>query len=129
MDELTRLPNVHWLGFRPYSRIPAIGRGFDVALMPWLDNEWIRFANPIKLKEYLALGLPVVSTDYPEVEAYRDRVRVARDRAELPALVRRAAETVPDRVALRGSVLSSSWAARAAHLLEVADSVARTGEH
>ena len=129
MDALTRIPNVHWLGFRPYAAIPAIGRAFDVALMPWLDNEWIRYANPVKLKEYLALGLPVVSTDYPEVEAYRDRVRVARDRAEFPALVRRAAETVPDRVALRASVLSSSWAARAAHLLEVADSVARTGEH
>ena len=129
MDALTRIPNVHWLGFRPYAAIPAIGRAFDVALMPWLDNEWIRYANPVKLKEYLALGLPVVSTDYPEVEAYRDRVRVARNRAEFPALVRRAAETVPDRVALRASVLSSSWAARAAHLLEVADSVARTGEH
>lgn len=129
MDELTRLPNVHWLGFRPYSRIPAIGRGFDVALMPWLDNEWIRFANPIKLKEYLALGLPVVSTDYPEVEAYRDRVHVAHDRDDFPALARRAAATTPDRAALRASVLSSSWAARAAHLLEAAETAraARVG--
>jgi glycosyltransferase involved in cell wall biosynthesis len=123
---------VHWLGFRPYSRIPAIGRGFDVALMPWLDNEWIRFANPIKLKEYLALGLPVVSTDYPEVEAYRDRVHVAHDRDDFPALARRVAATTPDRAALRASVLSSSWAARAAHLVEAAraaaaESAARAG--
>ena len=122
MDELTRLPNVHWLGYRPYSAIPAMGRGFDVALMPWLDNEWIRFANPIKLKEYLALGLPVVSTDYPEVEAYRDRVHVAADRDAFPGLAGHAAGTVPDRASLRASVLSSSWAARASHLLEVADS-------
>ena len=68
----------------PYDAIPAFGRGFDVALMPWLDNEWIRFANPIKLKEYLALGLPVVCTDYPEVEAYRDRVTVADGPRRLP---------------------------------------------
>jgi hypothetical protein len=90
--------------------------------MPWLDNEWIRFANPIKLKEYLALGLPVVSTDYPEVEAYRDRVHVAADRDAFPGLAGHAAGTVPDRASLRASVLSSSWAARASHLLEVADS-------
>ena len=124
MDELTRLPNVHWLGFRAYSAIPAIGRGFDVGLMPWLDNEWIRFANPIKLKEYLALGLPVVSTDYPEVEAYRDRVQVAGERTTFPELARRAADVVPDRAALRGSVLSSSWAARAGQLIDVADRAA-----
>ena len=46
--------------------IPAYGSGFDVALMPWLGNAWIEHSNPIKLKEYLALGLPVVSTDFPE---------------------------------------------------------------
>ena len=57
MDELAAVPNVHWLGYQPYADIPSFGRGFDVAIMPWLDNEWIRFANPIKLKEYLALGL------------------------------------------------------------------------
>lgn len=123
MEELTRLPNVHWLGHRPYSSIPAMGRGFDVALMPWLDNEWIRFANPIKLKEYLALGLPVVSTDYPEVESYRDRVQVA-THTDFPGLARRAAESTHDPQGQRDSVLSSSWAARARHLVGVADRVA-----
>ncbi len=121
MDGLTSLPNVHWLGFRPYSTIPAVGRGFDVALMPWLDNEWIRFANPIKLKEYLALGLPVVSTDYPEVAGYRRQVVVAHDRQDFPGLARRAVGTGPDPRAQRDSVLSSSWAARARHLVGVAD--------
>ena len=121
MDELTRLPNVHWLGFRPYSAIPAMGRGFDVALMPWLDNEWIRFANPIKLKEYLALGLPVVSTEYPEVDAYRKQVLVAHDRSDFPGMARRAVESAPDPQEQRDSILTSSWAARARHLVAEAD--------
>lgn len=123
MDELTSLPNVHWLGFRPYSSIPAVGRGFDVALMPWLDNEWIRFANPIKLKEYLALGLPVVSTDYPEVEAYRNHVTVALDRTGFPEMARRAADAAPDPAKQRDVVLRSSWTARAQHLVAEADAV------
>ena len=124
MEPLTSLPNVHWLGFRPYAAIPALGRGFDVALMPWLDNEWIRFANPIKLKEYLALGLPVVSTDYPEVEAYRGHVQVAADREDFPQLARRALHSATDPVQQRDSVLSASWAARARHLVGEADAAA-----
>ena len=122
MDALTSLPNVHWLGHRPYESIPALGRGFDVALMPWLDNEWIRFASPVKLKEYLALGLPVVTTDYPQVASYRDRVVVA-DRAQFPALARRTLSAPRNGDSLRRSVLAASWSSQASRLAAVADAV------
>ena len=127
MDELERIPNVHWLGYQPYERIPALGRQFDVALMPWLDNEWIRYANPIKLKEYLALGLPVVSTDYPEVHHGGGHVAVAHDRAEFAELVRRHLTDPGDdatRRARRASVLGATWRARADQLLEIAAAAA-----
>lgn len=123
MQELIELPNVHWLGPRPYSAIPALGRGFDVALMPWLDNEWIRYANPIKLKEYLALGLPVVTTEYPEIEPYRTHVLVAERRESFPELVRRALDQPGDPEARRKVVAASSWAARAATLMSFADQI------
>ncbi|WP_436758522.1 glycosyltransferase [Streptosporangium sp. V21-05] len=123
MDRLTRHPNVHWLGFRPYERIPAYGSGFDVAIMPWLDNPWIRHSNPIKLKEYLALGLPVVSTDFQELANYADRVRIAADadlfldavRATLRDGGLQPADTI------RGSVLGASWSSRAAQLMALAE--------
>jgi len=121
MGELTALPNVHWLGHRPYEAIPALGRGFDVALMPWLDNEWVRFANPVKLKEYLALGLPVVTTEYPEVRSYLDRVVVA-DRSHFPTLARRALTAPRDPDRLRRSVVATSWSSRAGLLADLADS-------
>ena len=82
MERLTSQPNVHWLGYRPYEEIPRFGSGFDVAIMPWLRNGWIEACNPIKLKEYLALGLPIVSTDFPEVHYYEDLVRIAGDADE-----------------------------------------------
>ncbi len=125
MEDLVALPNVHWLGFRSYRSIPAYGRGFDVAVMPWLDNEWIRFANPIKLKEYLALGLTVVSTEYPEIEDYRDRVHVAPRRADFPATVEHALRHRFDPDALRASVVSSSWGAKTRELLDLLDRTAR----
>ena len=123
MEKLTALPNVHWLGYRPYAAIPALGRGFDVALMPWLDNEWIRFANPIKLKEYLALGLAVVTTEYPEVEDYRDRVRVATSRDDFPLLVRDALGDRTSPQERRDSVLDHTWQARARMLTELSDRI------
>ena len=79
IDRLTRHANVRHLGFRPYAEIPQLGADFDVSIMPWLDNDWIRACNPIKLKEYLSLGQEVVTTWFPEVEHYRDFVHVAKD--------------------------------------------------
>jgi len=90
IDALVNLPNVYWFGFRPYEEIPSYGAGFDVALMPWLRNEWIEHCNPIKLKEYLAIGLPVVSTDFPEVHFYSDEIAIARDHDDFLKLVREA---------------------------------------
>lgn len=125
IDFLTELPNVYWLGRRPYGQIPALGRTFDVALMPWLDNEWIRFANPIKLKEYLALGLPVVTTSYPEIRHDPAPVLVADSREAFPRLVREALADPGDHASRRESVLTSSWSERARVLLEVAAAAAR----
>jgi glycosyltransferase involved in cell wall biosynthesis len=121
LQPLLDLPNVHWLGARSYADIPAYGSGFDVALMPWLRNDWIRYANPIKMKEYLALGLPVVSTEFPEVERYRPWIRVARDTDEFVDLVRRTLDdgglaTPQDR---RAAVVHETWDDRVQRLLGV----------
>ncbi|RKT68863.1 GT2 family glycosyltransferase [Saccharothrix variisporea] len=123
MERFDKYPNVHWLGFRPYDTIPAYGSAFDVAIMPWLDNDWIRHSNPIKLKEYLALGLPVVSTDFAELDAYRDRVRGVTGHAEFVEAVRRTLTEggLKPANALRQSVLTYSWHSRAAELLDLAE--------
>lgn len=65
---IKHLPNVHFLGRQPYQTLPAFCKGFDVALNPFVLNELTLAANPLKVREYLAAGLPVVSTAIPEVE-------------------------------------------------------------
>ena len=73
VSALERLANVHLLGHRPYERLPEYLRGFDVAILPFVSNELTFNANPLKLREYLAAGLPVVAAPLPEV------VRIATD--------------------------------------------------
>jgi GT2 family glycosyltransferase len=123
MRRFDGLANVHWLGFRPYDEIPAYGSGFDVALMPWLQNDWIQSCNPIKLKEYLALGLPVVSIDFPEVRRYGDSITIAADADSFVAAVRAALFggdplTPGDR---RAAVAHASWQGRAKDLVALAE--------
>lgn len=79
---LKGLPNVHLLGQRPYETLPAYCRAFDVGVIPFRMNNLTVKANPLKLREYLAAGLPVVSTPLPEVAKYAELVRMAGDADE-----------------------------------------------
>lgn len=64
---LPALPNIHYLGMRPYAELPQYFAGWDVALMPFAHNAATRFISPTKTPEYLAAGLPVVSTSVADV--------------------------------------------------------------
>jgi len=66
-DELPQRANIHYLGAAQYSELPALAGGWDVALMPFAINEATRFISPTKTPEYLAAGLPVVSTPITDV--------------------------------------------------------------
>lgn len=68
ITRLTALPNVHVLGRKPFASLPGYSKGFDVAINPFPINQVTLHANPLKVREYLAAGLPVVSSRIPEVE-------------------------------------------------------------
>ena len=72
-------PNVRLLGQKSYEELPAYAARFDIGLIPFVINELTRAVNPIKLREYLSAGLPVVSTALPELAVYdgEPRVRIA----------------------------------------------------
>lgn len=57
-----------------YDDVPAYLRSFDVGIMPFFGNAYTRAINPLKIYEYLACGLPVVSTPSPELEVFGDLV-------------------------------------------------------
>ncbi|MDB5374568.1 MAG: hypothetical protein JWP04_3210 [Belnapia sp.] len=65
--ELPRLPNIHWLGGKGYPELPRYLAGWDAGFMPFALNESTRFISPTKTPEFLAAGLPVVSTPITDV--------------------------------------------------------------
>ena len=111
VSSLERLPNVHLLGRKPYSALPAYCKGFDVALMPFRINELTLNANPLKAREYLAAGLQVVSTAIPEVEAL-GCCRIGRDRESFLYEVERALLDPGPRADRSEAMRGESWEAR-----------------
>ncbi len=75
---LPRDPNIHFSGPVPYADLPALLAGTDVAIMPFAANAATRAISPTKTPEYLAAGLPVVTTAIADVVTdYGEVVRVA----------------------------------------------------
>ena len=77
LEKYLPIPNMHFLGRKPYADLPAYCTQFDVGLIPFKVNDLTRAVNPIKLREYLAAGLPVISTPMVEVERYRGTIEIA----------------------------------------------------
>jgi glycosyltransferase involved in cell wall biosynthesis len=77
LSALKELPNVHFLGRKDHHELPSYCKAFNVGLIPYVLNERILHVNPIKLREYLSAGLPVVSTAVPEVTQYSDLCAIA----------------------------------------------------
>jgi glycosyltransferase involved in cell wall biosynthesis len=116
---------VQLLGSRSYRDLPAYVQAFDVALIPYLLNDWTRAVDPLKLLEYLAAGVPVVSTDLPEIHKYGAAVRIAGGTAEFITATQAAlADRDPDARARRQAVArENTWEARAHTFLRLLDEV------
>ncbi len=114
--------NIHLLGRRPYDAISDYMAAMDALIMPWNQSEWIAACNPIKLKEYLAVRRPVVTTGFPALDDWRDVVSVANDADTFAAAVQAAVQSkAPD---LSARLACETWDAKAEVVLAALDDVA-----
>jgi glycosyltransferase involved in cell wall biosynthesis len=84
--DLPKADNIHWLGGRDYKQLPDYIGGWDIGFMPFALNESTRFISPTKTPEFLAAGLPVVSTPIHDViRSYGDEgyVEIVKDAASV----------------------------------------------
>lgn len=112
--ELRGLPNVMLPGPVPYRTLPDWARAFDVCIAPYVQNQQMINANPLKIREYLATGRPVVSMWLPEAEPFTGVVRLVKDRDRfLGAIEDALAEGIEANQKRRvAAVRDSTWEAR-----------------
>ncbi len=77
LQRLAALSNVHFLGQFPYADLPALVKGMDVCLLPYVADERAYFRSPLKLYEYLAAGKPIVATRHPAAEEFSELIYLA----------------------------------------------------
>lgn len=129
--ELEALPNVVLAGAQAYRSLPAWARAFDVAIIPYRRNRQVENANPLKLREYLATGKPIVAVGNPEIARFASLVRIADDRDGFLAALDRAIADGPEKGAAErmAAVAEQSWERRTEEVLrEVAASLASADE-
>jgi glycosyltransferase involved in cell wall biosynthesis len=122
VTSLRRHPNLHLLGRRAYEELPRFAKAFDVAVCPFVPGELSRNVNPIKLREYLSAGVPVVATGIPEAAAYGDSCRLARTPEEFLAACDDAirGDSAEARRKRSDAMRGETWASKAQHSLSIA---------
>ena len=117
---LDALGNVRRVPPVPYARVPEYMRAFDVCIVPHRVSSFTESLNPIKLWEYLAAGLPIVSTPVPGFRDYPQHVYLGADVESFSAGVAAAlAEDPARRAARQEEARHHSWDARVDAVVEV----------
>ncbi len=114
LGRLAELPNVSFIGPVRHDVLPSFVQHWTAALLPFRDTPQIRACNPLKLREYLASGTPIVSTSFPAAEAYRDLIRIADAPDDFVAAITASRDDdAEQRSYRRARVASETWRSRA----------------
>ena len=116
--DLGTIANLRLLPALPYSELPGAIGHWSAAWIPFCRSTLTEGVNPLKLREYLAAGLPTASTPLPEVRALGDDVTLVETAADVSTWLAGsvAADTAAARQARRDRMAAHDWSARAATL-------------
>jgi len=118
---LERLANVHFLGYKDYKVLPDYLKQFTVCLIPYVINDLLVAVDPIKLREYLAMGKPVVSVDLPEVRKLQDVVYIGENKFDFVNMIGKAMmENAPSLAEERiRTAWQSDWAVKIEEISDI----------
>jgi len=125
--ELKSLSNVIMTGWLGWDLLPGYLKLFNVGIIPYrLDCEFNRYVDPNKFHEYMAMGLPIVSTSLPEMEKYSEWVEMT-DAPEtfvtaIEAVLKQDDESLKSQ--RKNYAKENSWQQRAAKIINLMDKIA-----
>ncbi len=122
-DQFKRFPNVKIFGPQPLDDLGAIVAGFDVGLIPFKKNKLTAGIYPLKINEYLAMGTPVVSTDFADLSDFESVALVGETPEAFGRLIGEALQQQDEGAIAKRKAFarSNSWIARAAAFEEALD--------
>lgn len=120
-ERLRAADNVHFTGLLDYADLPAFVRGMRALFLPYRDDRLAESLSPLKMKEYLVTGRPVISTPIPAARELAGQISLARDVTEWSNALQAALETDIEtrRRQMRKLMAEESWQRKAEALLEV----------
>ncbi|OOQ57576.1 glycosyltransferase [Mucilaginibacter pedocola] len=124
---LKKYKNVKLEGAKAPELLPGYSKTFSVGIIPFIKDDFTRGIYPMKINEYLAAGLPVISTDFSDLSDFEDVIKIADNKEDF--LKHLTEEINTDTTAKRESRLAiaegNTWGKRAEELSEVIETVER----
>ena len=121
---IASLDNLIFLGPVEHCDLPAFAKNWDAAMIPFQASKLTAAVDPIKIYEYISLGLPAVVTGMPHLASYPG-IFTASNAAEFEAAVEKAAKTKIDELTAENFLSANRWSKRIDALLKILDE----GEH
>ncbi|WP_096085993.1 glycosyltransferase [Agaribacterium haliotis] len=121
LKELHKIDNIFVLGAQDHHTLCHFSQHWQASLLPFKDNKQIRSCNPLKLKEYLAAGQPVISTPFPALNEYKSHVFEVNNAEQLSCLLeamqqaqqQKQKKALEIKQARQQSVQHESWSSKA----------------
>lgn len=128
IQSLAKLPNVHFLGSRPIHELGNYLQAFDVGLIPFVKNKLTAAIYPLKINEYLALGLAVVCTDFADLSDFQSVCHIAQEPSDFIKKIKLSLQQYSEEeVAKRHAFAQrNTWAKRAQDFLHIIQQTSAT---
>lgn len=120
VSALKRMPNVVFAGVKPYAELPKWAKAIDVCILPYTQTSLNLQSSPLKLREYLASGKPIVAVPLPEAKLLGSVVQTAEDGPGFVMAIEKAlSENTPELARLRQKAVDgNTWDATVANVLD-----------
>lgn len=128
LEILRKNSNLYFFSPVPYNDLPKYLAGIDLFIVPYKVNELSRYINPLKLKECLATGRPVVLTPLPEVLKLKEAVRIGRNKEEFLEQISKALSEPFDQEAAEKVQKGEDWSFKAEQMSQyIEEAIHRKG--